>query len=65
MTVEARSLRSMWKRTIIANLVGIAVLLLGAALHSGLLAILGFGILVVSVCHRIAAQVKARMSRNP
>jgi membrane protein implicated in regulation of membrane protease activity len=54
----------MWKRTIIANLVGAAVLLLGLALHSNPLLLVGFGILVVCVCYMIAAMVKARASRN-
>jgi hypothetical protein len=55
----------MWKRTIITNLVGIALLLLGLGLSAGLLVLLGFGILVVSVVYRIATLRRARASRNP
>jgi hypothetical protein len=54
----------MWKRTVIANFVGIALLLMGWGLNSGLLVMIGFGTLVVSLCYRISAQVRARLFRN-
>jgi hypothetical protein len=54
----------MWIRSIIANLVGIAVLLIGWAANSSLVLIVGFGILVLSLGYRITVQVGARSSKN-
>jgi membrane protein implicated in regulation of membrane protease activity len=57
-------LRSMWKRTIIANLVGVAILLTGWATNSELLFFAGCIVLVLSLGHRMATQFAARSSRS-
>jgi hypothetical protein len=62
--MEARSYGTMWKRTIVANLVGIAVLLVGWGLGSGLLITVGFLVLVASLGYRIVTQVRATGSRR-
>jgi hypothetical protein len=62
--MRARPYRTMWKRTIVANLVGIAVLLVGWGLDSGLLITVGFLVLVASLGYRIVTQVRAGSRRN-
>ena len=62
--MEARSYGRMWKRTIVANLVGIAALLVGWGLGSGLLITVGFLVLVASLGYRIVTQVRATGSRR-
>jgi hypothetical protein len=62
--MEARSYGTMWKRTIVANLVGIAVLLVGWGLGSGVLITVGFLVLVASLGYRIVTQVRAAGSRR-
>jgi hypothetical protein len=62
--MEARSYRTMWKRTILANLIGIAVLLVGWGLGSGVLITVGFLVLVASLGYRIVTQVRATGSRR-
>jgi hypothetical protein len=61
--VPARSLRTSLKWTIIANLAGIAALLVGWAANPGVLLTLGFIVLVASLGVRIAAQPDSR--RHP
>lgn len=60
MAMTARSLRTWWKWTIIANLAGIAILVIGWAADSGALLVLGFIVLVASLGVRIAAQLGSR-----
>jgi hypothetical protein len=62
--VEARTYRTMWKRTIVANLLGIAVLLVGWGFDSGLLITLGFFVLVASLAYRVVTQVRASSRRK-
>jgi hypothetical protein len=62
--MEARSYGTMWKRTIVANLVGIAVLLVGWGLGSGVLITVGFLVLFASLGYRIVTQVRAAGSRR-
>lgn len=58
--MTTRSLQSWLKWTIIANLAGIAILLVGWAANSGALVTLGFIVLVASLGVRIAAQLSSR-----
>jgi hypothetical protein len=58
--VTGRSFRTLLKWTIIANLAGIAILLIGWAADSGVLLTLGFIVLVASLGVRIAAQLGSR-----
>jgi hypothetical protein len=54
------SYRNMWIRTIIANVVGIAILLIGWGTDSGAVIALGFVVLIISLGVRIAAQLGSR-----
>jgi hypothetical protein len=58
--VTGRSLRTWLKWTIIANLAGIAMILIGWATNSGVLLTLGLLVLVASLGVRIAAQLGSR-----
>ena len=58
------SLRKWWRRTILADFIGIAFLLLGWGLHSDVLLGLGFILLVVSISFRIAAHIYFTISRR-
>jgi hypothetical protein len=62
--MEARSYGTMWKRAIVANLVGIAVRLVGWGLGSAVLITVGFLVLVASLGYRIVTQVRAAGSRR-
>jgi hypothetical protein len=62
--MEARSYRTGWKWTIVANLVGIAVILVGWGLGSGVLITVGFLVLVASLGYRIVTQVRAGSRRK-
>lgn len=62
--MEARSLRTWWKWTRIANLAGIAVLLIGWATESAPVLYVGFAVLVVSFGARITLQLRSRAARR-
>jgi hypothetical protein len=59
-----RTLRTLWIWTIFANLVGIAILLIGWGTNSNLVLALGFIVLGVSLAVRVAAQLNARTHRQ-
>ena len=59
-----RSLRTWWIRTIVANFLGIAILLIGWGTNSNILLALGFLILVVSLGVRVAAQLTSSRRRR-
>jgi predicted cobalt transporter CbtA len=59
-----RTLRTWWIWTIVANFVGIAILLIGWGTNSSLVLALGFIVLVVSLGVRVAAQLNARTRRQ-
>jgi hypothetical protein len=62
--MPTRSARTWWKWTIIGNLAGIAILLIGWASNSGALVALGFVVLVLSFGVRIEAQLGSRHPRQ-
>ena len=66
--VTGRSFRTLLKWTIIANLAGIAILLIGWAADSGVLLTLGFIVLVASLgsgCCPIAGSRRRPSSASP
>jgi hypothetical protein len=59
-----RSLRAIWIWTIVANLAGIAILLIGWATNTSALLSLGLVVLVASLAVRINTQLGARRRRS-
>jgi hypothetical protein len=58
--MEPAKVRVWWIWTIVANLVGIALLLIGWATSVGQLLVLGLVVLVLSLALRIAVQLRSR-----
>jgi len=58
------SLRKWWRRTILADFIGVGILLLGWVLRSDMLIGLGFILLVVSIAFRINTHVYFTTSRR-
>ena len=57
LAMEPAQVRAWWIRTIVTNLVGIALLLIGWAMGVGQLLALGLLVLVLSLALRIAVQL--------